>query len=517
MMRMMSLTTAQRDLLQQLLAADAPVSAAALGERLHLTPRQVQYGLREVKVWLDRHQATLRHAPGSGALVVCTPAQRQRLLAELAAQPRFQLILTPEQRQQLLALQLLAASAPFILSQLQDAFAVARATVLKDLDAIAPWLAGFRLAIGRRQHRGFWIEGPELAVRQALAALLWGDQPFGRALLAVAEGPRLSFALAQDAALLPAVAQANALLGGWDLPAAQQLVIEAEAALGAHLSADAVRQLTLELAVQRQRVAAGQHLALDAPALAWAQEQPAWPVASALAGRLWPALPAAERAAEAAAVAVQFATLERDEPAPGERAGRPRAGALIDGLIALSAERFGLPEIARDQLLHDGLAALILPACARQRLGLWTHPRPAADITGERYARERAVADQIAAAIAEASGQQLPPDAQNNLVLLLRAAVVRARPVRDRRVLVVCPSGMATTQLLVARLRARFPRLGSFEVLPIRALSPERVAGADLIIATVPLALPPELAIDVIQVHPMLQPEDIVALTNWMA
>jgi galactitol-specific phosphotransferase system IIB component len=94
---------------------------------------------------------------------------------------------------------------------------------------------------------------------------------------------------------------------------------------------------------------------------------------------------------------------------------------------------------------------------------------------------------------------------------------VRARPERTRRVFVVCPSGMATTQLLVARLRSRFPRLGSFEVLSMRELSAERLAEADLIVTTVPLALPAFPPIDVIHVHPMLRPEDIAALTQWMA
>jgi mannitol operon transcriptional antiterminator len=98
----------------------------------------------------------------------------------------------------------------------------------------------------------------------------------------------------------------------------------------------------------------------------------------------------------------------------------------------------------------------------------------------------------------------------------LRAEFVRARPARARRVLVVCPSGIATTQLLIARLKVRFPRLGTLEVLPMRELTATRIEDADLIISTVPLTLPANLPIDVIQVHPMLRPEDVVALTQWM-
>jgi len=176
-----------------------------------------------------------------------------------------------------------------------------------------------------------------------------------------------------------------------------------------------------------------------------------------------------------------------------------------------------VPELTHDQLLRDGLEVLIPPACARQRFRLWTPPRAATDTHTERYAVERRVAAQLAGEVAAATGTPLPPDALDDLILLLRAAVVRARPERARHVLVVCPSGMATTQLLLARLKARFPRLGTFEVLPMRELTAERLADADLIITTVPLTLSAAVAIDVIHVHPMLRPEDIAALTQWMA
>jgi mannitol operon transcriptional antiterminator len=167
-------------------------------------------------------------------------------------------------------------------------------------------------------------------------------------------------------------------------------------------------------------------------------------------------------------------------------------------------------------LLREGLEALILPACVRQRFALWTPPRVAADTYADRYVVERAVAQQLADCVAAHTGITLPHDAYDEIVLLLRAAFIRLQPERARRVLVVCPSGMATTQLLVARLRARFPRLGSFEVLSLRDLNAERIAAADLIITTIPLALPSAPSIDIIQVHPMLKPEDVAALTQWM-
>ena len=75
---------------------------------------------------------------------------------------------------------------------------------------------------------------------------------------------------------------------------------------------------------------------------------------------------------------------------------------------------------------------------------------------------------------------------------------------------------MATAQLLVARLEARFPRLGPLKVVSMRELNTERMAQADLIITTVPLAEEISEQIDVIQVHPLLLPEDVEAITEYL-
>lgn len=512
----MSLTTAQRDLLLRLLALDVPVGAAELGEQLHLTARQVQYGLRDIKSWLEQRQVGLRHAPGVGVKIVCAPEQRQRLLRELATRSRFQLVLTSAQRQQLLALQLLAANDALTLGQFQEGLAVARATILKDLEAIEPWLARFGLAIARRQHRGCWAEGPELARRQVLAALLWGDVPFEWPIMALRQNGQLAFALARDDALLPIVQRINTLVRGWDVPAAQAAVAAAEARLGGRFSDAAAAGLALAVAIQQQRIRAEQFVAYDTATLAWAQAQMVWPVAAVLADRLWPPLPDHVLAAETATLALHLLSGERDEPWHNDLGAADEFQPLVGALLARIAGLYRVPELAGDAQLREGLQAHLLPACVRQRFGLWSPPTPAADIHTERYAAERSVAAQLAADVEAATGQPLPPAAYDDLILLLRAAIVRARPERARRVLVVCPSGMATTQLLVARLRARFPRLGVFEVLPLRELTSPRVADADLIISTVPLPLPDELGVDVIQVHPMLRPEDIVRLTQWM-
>ncbi|HEX2910705.1 MAG TPA: hypothetical protein VH186_07860 [Chloroflexia bacterium] len=514
---MLSLTTWQRDLLQQLISTGEPIDTSAYGQHLHLTLRQVRYGLREIESWLSRRQVELVSTPRLGLQVICTPEQRQRLLAELSSQTKFQLILTPEQRQQLLTLSLLVACEPLTLQQLQEDLVVSRMTVLKDLDAIGPWLSTFYLEVARRTHRGCWVEGEEFSRRQALAALLWGDVPLAPPLMSVQPGKGIFFALAQDSALLRIVNEVNALIRGWDFGTAQQHIAKAEAELGVRFTDEAITLMTLALALQLQRVATGQHVGWKTEALRWVEAQVAWPVIAAMGASIWPHLPESARTAETAALALQFLSAARDEPWSQKFGADPTFHNLIKKLMESIALAYALPELAHDQMLYDGLDGLIMPAYVRQRFNLWLPRRASGDSYTERYMVERAIATRVADEVALATGVPLPPEAQDDLVLLLRAAVIRAQPEHTRHILVVCPSGMATTQLLVARLKMRFLHLGTYEVLPVREVSAEKIATADLLITTVPLDLPQAQAIDVIQVHPLLKPEDIAALTQWLS
>jgi mannitol operon transcriptional antiterminator len=513
---MVSLTTTQRDLLHLLLTTELPIGASAIGQQLRVTPRQVHYSLREIETWLARRHTTLQHTPGVGIQVLCSADHKRRLLVELGSQAKFQLILTPGQRQQLLALQLLAAHDPLTLSQLQSDIAVSRATALKDLDTVEAWLASFDLQISRRQHRGCWVEGPELARRQALAALVWGDVPFEWPILAVRHGEGIVFALAKDAALLPSIGAVGTLGCGWDVQAALAQLAWAEAELGGRFTDEAILHLSLAFAIQAQRVRVGHWASCDAEALGWLQEQATWPAADVIGRQLWRDLPSDARAAETAIIAMHLLCGARDEPWRHDLGADTAFRTLIDTMVAQVADAYAAPDLVHDRLLREGLEAHILPACVRQRFALWTPPRGPADTQTDRYAVERGVAQQLADTVATHTGIVLPLDAHDEIVLLLRAAFIRVRPERARRVLVVCPSGIATTQLLVARLRARLPRLGTVEVLSIRDLNADRITFADLIITTVPLVLPDAMNVSVIQVHPMLKPEDIAALTQWM-
>jgi mannitol operon transcriptional antiterminator len=172
--------------------------------------------------------------------------------------------------------------------------------------------------------------------------------------------------------------------------------------------------------------------------------------------------------------------------------------------------------LRQDPSLRDGLVAHIIPSFMQQRFGLWSPPSWSDGTLSMEYQREYAVASELALLVTERTGVVLPAGDVDTLTLLLRAAFIRESPNQPKRVYIICPSGMATAQLLVARLKARFPSLDILGVLSLRELSAERVAEAQLLISTAPVKSP-RRGLEIIQVHPLLLTEDIEKITNWLA
>jgi mannitol operon transcriptional antiterminator len=173
--------------------------------------------------------------------------------------------------------------------------------------------------------------------------------------------------------------------------------------------------------------------------------------------------------------------------------------------------------LAADQMLRDGIEHFVVPACLRQRFGLPMRALTRDTRVSDEYAAELDAVRDIVALVCERTGIALPELEADGLALLMRAAFIRGSQEHTRDVIVVCPSGMATAQLLLARLHAYFPRFNRCRVVSVRELSKEDLTPEQLIIATIPLPDEIRQRARVIQVHPLLLPADVERITRALA
>lgn len=516
---MSSLTTRQRDLIALLLDSSGPVVISDIAQQMELTPRQVNYSLKGIKQWLTLRHVDLLITPGVGVELIRTQSDNSidDIRLELASQSNFQLILSAGQRQQLFALSLLTRTEPLILFNLQQTGQVSRTTILKDLEAVDEWISSFDLSLERRPNYGIWISGPERNIRQALSALFWGETPFDDPLWRMSHNRGLYFALEKDSELLDILQEAQALVARLDTEVMMELVASAEDNLGGRFADRSVLHLALSLAIQTYRIQEQQYLDLDRISLGSVETHLVWPIAQQLLSHLKVDVEEEAKLAETTMIAMQLLACAKSERFPGDLESDGRFYSLINYMTQTIGEAYELPELAHDITLRDGLITQVLPACLQKRFRVWTpvnHQN--SGLSKEKYPFEYQLAAHLVEEIEEVVGVTLSTVDVNNLASLLRAAYIRERPQQLREVVVVCPSGMATAQLLVARLKARFSRLGHLTVVSMRELTAKRLNDVDLIITTVSLS-ELDTAVPIIEVHPMLLAEDIAKITNWLA
>lgn len=515
---MMPLTTRQRDILKVLLYVNRPIGSVEMAGMLHLTPRQVSYGIQGVRVWLQQHQQDLNILPGVGFSVTVSPEQASAFVNELSFHPGVQIILSVSQRQQLLTLFLLTRTEPFILSQLEQVAQASRMTLLKDIGEIEAWLNTQEINLIRKQHFGVQVNGAERNCQQALARVVWSETPFsGDPITEITHAEGLVFNLSGDAALLPLVEQANQFISNIRMRRTIGLVAKAEEQLGGRFTDDAVLHLALVFAIMAWRIQSGRHLEADTQQLGWLQSAKIWPVASYVARHLGRDTNSIWTPADIAGVAMEMLAAPRNEILSGELERNNDHSVLIERVMEYISQAFGISKIKHDRTLQNGLLNNIVPACFRQRFNLWFPQALNNTSLPDQFDKENTIAEEVTRLVHEFTGMDLPQSEINNLVVLLRAAFIRNRVYRFDHVIVVCPSGMATAQLLVARLNARFPNLSNLEVISLRDLTPALVKTADLVLTTVPLSKQFAGNPKVIQVHPLLMPEDIEVITQFLS
>jgi mannitol operon transcriptional antiterminator len=391
-------------------------------------------------------------------------------------------------------------------------------TLLKDLGEIENWFADQQIDLIRKPHFGIQVSGAERDCQQALAKILWSETPFSSdPVTEISHADGLVFNLRGDAALLPLVDNTNRLLSSINIHRTIGLVAKAEEQLGGRFTDDAVLHLALILGIMSSRIRARQHLELDQPQVDWLQTMGIWPVAQYIVKRLGRDTGAAWDAVDTAGVAMELLAAPRNEILPGEMERDENFSALITNLMEHISQAFEITKLKHDRTLENGLYNCIVPACFRQRFCLWFPAALNATDLPEQHELELSIAEEIAVRVNAHVGIALPQSEIFNLVVLLRAAHIRNRSYRFEHIIVVCPSGMATAQLLIARLNARFPYLNKLEVTSLRDLSPTLVASADLILTTVPLPRQYASNPKVMQVHPLLMPEDIEAITRFLS
>jgi transcriptional antiterminator len=221
--------------------------------------------------------------------------------------------------------------------------------------------------------------------------------------------------------------------------------------------------------------------------------------------------------AEAACLAAKLLGAQVDRRLSAVAGGEPDqvdVTALVEQLMEDAGHLLD-PRLAHDQQLAHELTAHLEPFLQRLQLGVGVH-NPLLEDVKATYPHVFRVASWLSELLAQQTGRRVPEEEIGYIAMYLGAALERLRPAPRRRVLIVCPLGVATSHMLAARLQAEFPQLDLVQVSSVRDLLAQPLTPADVIISTV-RSIPVQTHLPIIRVHPLLPPDDVARIRELLA
>lgn len=493
----MDLNGRQRTIGAWLVAQERPVATEAIARALGLSPRVVRYNLEWLAAVVERLGGSLQRRRGVGVWIEAPDTVREGL-RELFEPGTLTAPLTPAARRSAALLHLLVSAPDYtVLQALEDVMAVSRSSVRRDVQALEEWLMSRDLVVHRKPGTGVSVVGPESLIRRALHRLVLESVP--RDLLPDLPGLGPPLVRRLDPSVL-------SFLRSLHLDSIR-VAVDRIPALAGIKDDRTYTGLVLHVAIAVSRNEAGRRLEVEEGHLRAVEEHPLGELGVALAAEVEDELGIPFPLEEVAGISSMVLGIDQlRRPSRGDAASNP---GLVEGLLDLIAQR-GYPMVAADTQFVEGLSDHLDRLRVRTRFGIPVHNPLLAEVS-LRYPDLHSVAGSMGSRVGEEFDADLPEDEVGFLTMYLAGALERIGLADRTPVVVVCPAGMATVWVLVARLQAEFPQLDVKRVFSAREFDVGKLDGGELIISTVRLEV---TGFPIVQVHPLLEGPDVRAVSE---
>ncbi|MGX4670055.1 BglG family transcription antiterminator [Cerasibacillus sp. JNUCC 74] len=481
-----------RDLMLLLMENDQFFTINELSDHFSVSERTIYNDLMEIDDFFNKHSfSPLQRQKGVGIRVELHKLEQQKV-KELLDLEEFSYH-TPEERKYHALHYLLIQHGYVTIDQLSNFLKVSRNTVINDMKLWKKWLISHQLSLMSYPYKGLKIEGTELAIRKALLALFREEKR-----------NRIQISNTKQSIL-------HEFLSSEDIDHLIHIIGMAERELQIIISDHSYFRVMLHLGLAITRVKQEKMLEKGAAADS-VRETREYEVACFLKEEIdrlfhinFPENEVLYFAAQLVSSSLQDAKQYgniNDQWLPLQMVTRE--------FIRQLEESFQMP-LMKDAQLFNGLLAHLRPALYRIRNGT-TIANPVLDEIKENYSYIHQHVLKAIHVIEMKLSIVFNEDEASFITMYVTAALERQKKSIRRKpvVIIVCDTGMSTSQMLATQLKNLF-HLRVFGSFPARQANEiVQTELIDLVITTVPLEMNET---QVVTVNPVLSKEDIQKLT----
>ena len=164
-----TLTTRQKSIIRILTRMDGrPITVAVISEKLGVSTRTILREVPAIEKWMSDNDFNFERKPGVGMLVGEAP-ETLRFIEELLDADNLVPMYSRQERRKHILGELLFSDEPVKSLVFTSKYNISDGTFSEDLDVLDTWLRDYNVQIIRRPGLGIFVEGTELAIRQAIS------------------------------------------------------------------------------------------------------------------------------------------------------------------------------------------------------------------------------------------------------------------------------------------------------------------------------------------------------------
>ncbi|TMN21742.1 BglG family transcription antiterminator [Lentibacillus cibarius] len=490
-------------ILRELMTSEAPLTGEYLANLNQVTTRTTRNDVKELNNIILEYGTLIHSVMGQGYQLEIIDDHKFRLFLrdyfdeELPHGSRYPSI--PEERTEYLIRRFLLSNHYLKLNDLADEIFVSKSTIQNDLKNVKKVLDHYDINLESRPGHGLKAVGDELKLRFCMA-----EYVFDRT-------EELQERLPEELFSSFSKKDKNAVL---------QIIVDEVKINDITLSDIAINNLLIHLLIAYKRIKDGHQISLYQTDFKEITEQREFKVADRILKKVEQTLEVTFPEEEVAYVAIHLLgtkMVSADEnlnETNVEHLIDPTTRELVNAILIKIEDKMNL-KINRDQELMVALGLHLKPAINRYKYGMNIRNPMLNDIKRNYpFAYEAGIIAGLA--IEEHTGSEIDENEIGYLALHIGAAMERNKMnAQPKRCLVVCASGLGSSQLLFYRIKSKFE--GKLEVVGTTEyykLNQYDLSSIDFIISSVPI--PDNISTPVLEVNAILGKQDIENIESYL-
>lgn len=473
----------QKQILSILLDAKEPITMVKLAEIVSLSEKTVRNYLKDLEDYMEKDGIELIKKPNVGVFIHVDEEKRAQLLRDIDNNRNETVEFSPEARKEHILSVLLKTRDTYTIQLLSDDLYCSKSTITNDLVLVEKWLKDHGLELKRKQNQGLWVEGNEENFRRAMSDLFYEIRE--ESLRAQVDESELDHRIdiinyKKIKMMFPRV----------DLLMIQQIIQEAEDKLEYSFTDLAFVNLIVHIVIAIERIKNNKSIEVEEETVNFSEENAdEYKVAEWIVERIGKEfklnIPKSE---------VYYVSLHILGARIQEQVGFEDIDSLLSSqdevYLSMAVDMISLVsdilkvDLNNDKLLLLALTIHLRPTIIKLKYGLNLR-NPILDRIKKEYTSIFGAVWACSSIFEKNMNLAINEDEIGYIALHFAVALDRI----NKRIsaVVVCTSGVGTSQMVASRIKKKFGELDIISIVPLKKLDDKLASQADVIITTIPI------------------------------